>query len=95
MYYAVPYSNYIVCLSQTVAVPVFVAPQLPVHARNAMMAFPVFNSAYPDFWKKKIYSNTILTCMYVFVDGLVMVEYANACAEYILDHIVYGALASI
>lgn len=46
MCYAVPYSNYIVCLSHAVAVPVFVAPQLPEHAGNAMMPLSVFNSAY-------------------------------------------------
>lgn len=39
---ALPYSNYIVCLSHTIAVPVFVVPRLRSHARNATMAFAVF-----------------------------------------------------
>lgn len=39
---ALPYSNYIVCLSHTIAVPVFVVLRLQSHARNATMAFAVF-----------------------------------------------------
>lgn len=37
MYYAAHYSNYTVCLSHSIAVPVFVVPQLPERARNAIM----------------------------------------------------------
>lgn len=84
MYYAVPYSNYIVCLSRTVVVPLFVVALLPEHARNAIPALAVF-------WQTEIYiySLTMPTCMYGFVAGLIIVviiEFANVCTEYLLDH---------
>lgn len=64
---AAAYSNHIVCLSQTVPVPVFVVPRLPACARNAAMEFPVFN---PDFWHTDIHFNTTMDS--VCVDGLVI-----------------------
>lgn len=71
MYYAVPYNNYIVCLSHTIAVPVFVVPQPLEHARNAMMTSP-------DFWQKEIYSLTIQTCMCVFRPGLMLIIFSTS-----------------
>lgn len=67
------YSNYIVCLSRTIAVPVFVAPQgwnLP-----GMTALPSSD-------RKRFSHNAN---MRVCVAPALIVEYANVCTEYQME----------